>query len=114
MDKQNKKELAAAYKERKITGGVYAIVNEETGKMLLQSSYDLQGSKNRFSFSRQTGSCVNLKLRDDWKKYGINAFHFEILEELTKKETQTQAEFEMDLDTLYELWTEKLAEKELY
>ena len=114
MDKQDKKELTAAYRERKITGGVYAIVNSGTGKMLILSARDLQGSKNRFGFSQKTNSCINLKLRDDWQKYGGNTFRFEALEELTKKESQTVEEFEQDIRTLHELWMEKLGDKDLY
>lgn len=114
MDKQNKKELAAAYKERKVVGGVYGIVNSENGKMLLLSTCDMQGSRNRFEFSKNTGSCINLKLRADWQKYGNTAFDFTVLEELTKKESQTDKEFAEDIDTLQELWGEKLHEKDLY
>ncbi len=114
MDKQNKKELTARYKERKIIGGVYAVVNSATGKMLVLSANDLQGSRNRFEFSQKTGSCINLKLQDDWQKYGSSAFRFEVLEELAKKETQTPGEFAQDIDTLYELWAEKLSGKDLY
>lgn len=114
MDKQNRKELTAAYKERKITGGVYAIVNSGTGKMLILSAHDLQGSKNRFEFSQKTNGCMNLKLRDDWQKYGSAAFRFEVLEELTKKESQTAEEFDEDIRTLHELWMEKLNGKDLY
>nr|WP_319487623.1 GIY-YIG nuclease family protein [uncultured Caproiciproducens sp.] len=114
MDKQNKKELAATYKERKITGGVYAVVNSGTGKMLVLSTYDLQGSKNRFEFSQKTNGCINLKLQNDWQKYGTASFHYEVLEELTKKESQTLKEFEDDIHTLHELWVEKLGDKDLY
>lgn len=114
MDKQNKKELAAAYKERKVVGGIYGIVNSGNGKMLLLSTCDMQGSRNRFEFSKKTGSCINLKLREDWQKYGNMAFDFTVLEELTKKESQTDQEFAEDIATLQELWTEKLLGKNLY
>lgn len=114
MDKQNKKELTAAYKERKITGGVYAIVNSETEKMLILPAHDLQGSKNRFEFSQKTNGCMNLKLQNDWQKFGSAAFRFEVLEELTKKESQTAEEFDEDIRTLHELWMEKLSDKNLY
>ncbi|XOQ49575.1 MAG: GIY-YIG nuclease family protein [Eubacteriales bacterium] len=114
MDKQNRKMLTAAYKERKIVGGIYAIVNSQNGKMLLLSTCDLQGSKNRFAFSKKTGFCINLKLTEDWRKYGNTAFDFTVLEELSKKETQTDKEFSDDVETLRELWAEKLQGKDLY
>ena len=114
MDKQSRKELTAAYKDRKVTGGIYAIVNSRNGKMLLLSTCDLLGSRNRFEFAKKTGSCINLKLQSDWQDYGNTAFDFKILEELTKKESQTDKEFTDDVETLLELWTEKLQEKDLY
>ena len=103
-----------AYKERKVIGGIYAIVNSQNGRMLLLSTCDMQGSKNRFEFAKRTGSCINLKLQNDWQEYGNTAFDFTVLEELSKKETQTDKEFEDDVETLQELWTEKLRGKDLY
>lgn len=99
---------------RKEIGGVCAIKNTQNGKMLLLPAPDLQGCRNRFDFSQQTGSCINIKLRDDWEKYGAKAFAFDILEELEKKETQSAKEFKEDLKTLMELWLEKFAPEYLY
>jgi len=104
----------AEYKERKVTGGIYAIKNSVTGKLLLLSTCDLQGSQNRFLFSQKTGSCINIKLQDDYSKYGADAFVFEVLEDLEKKETQTAKEFTEDMKILLELWTEKLKDSMLY
>ena len=114
MEKQNKKEKMAEYKERKVTGGIYTIQNSITGKLLLLSTCDLQGSKNRFIFSQKTGSCINIKLQDDYNEYGANAFVFDVLEDLEKKETQTAREFTEDMKILLELWTEKLKDGMLY
>ncbi len=114
MDKQEKKNRLAQYKERKITGGVYAIKNKISGKMLILSASDLQGSQNRFQFSQQTNGCMNLKLKEDWDKLGSQAFAFEVLEPLEKKELQTPQEFAEDVKTLEELWYEKLKGSDLY
>jgi hypothetical protein len=114
MDKLNKKELLASYKDRKMVGGICAIKNAVTGKLLVISTNDLQGCKNRFDFSQSTGSCINMKLQNDWKKYGKCAFIFEILEKYEKKETQTPEEFKNDIKVLEEMWLEKLDAAELY
>jgi hypothetical protein len=114
MDQPGKKELIAKYKERKIIGGVYAIKNGVTGRSLLLSAQDLQGSKNRFEFAQKTGSCVHPKLKDDWEAYGGKAFSFEIFEELEKMETQTPDEFKEDIKVLAEIWLEKFDSVELY
>jgi hypothetical protein len=114
MEKLNKKELLAAYKERKMVGGICAIKNAVTGKLLVLSTSDLQRCKNRFDFAQKTGSCVSMKLQNDWKKYGNHVFAFEILEEYEQQETQAPEEFRDDIKVLEEMWLEKLGSAELY
>jgi len=111
---QNRKEMLMTYKERKVIGGVYVIKNTENGKMLLLSGTNLQSCKNRFEFSQKTGSCVNLKLQQDWKKLGGDIFTFEILEEVEKKDTQTEKEFIEDIKLLEQILIEKLDSDKLY
>lgn len=55
-----------------------------------------------------TDCCNWHKLSADWKACGKDAFVFEVLDELTQKETQTPEEFCADLAALGELWAEKL------
>lgn len=43
----------------------------------------------------------------DWNRYGASSFVFETLEEITKKETQSDLEFADDLETLLEMWNER-------
>lgn len=114
MDKQERKEKLAAYKERKRVGGVYVIQNRFTGKMLLQSAVDLRGGENRFRFLKQTGSCPSPVLQQDWRQYGGDAFTLKVLETLDQKEDQTEKEFAQDIKTLEELWLERLKPSELY
>ncbi len=114
MEKQSKKEQILQYKERKVVGGVYAIKNNENGKMLLQSTADLHGIRSRFEFSLKTGSCIHTKLQNDWNKFGCGAFRLEILEELEKKEDQSSREFLEDVKTLEDLWREKFESNQLY
>ena len=83
----HKKELLNAYKSRPLSGG---------------------GSKGKFEFSQMTDCCNWHKLSADWKACGRDAFVFEVLDELTQKETQTPEEFRADLAALGELWAEKL------
>ena len=104
----------AQYKKREIIGGVYAIRNALSGKLLLGVATDLQGSQNRFAFAQKTGSCVDMKLRSDWDRQGGGQFAFEVLEELRKGETQTDKEFKADLDILKEMWLDKLSGRDLY
>jgi len=114
MKNLNKKELQDAYKQRKVIGGLCAILNNLNGKMLLVAVTNLQGYKNRFEFARVSAGCIELKLKADWEKYGKDAFDFVILEEMEKNETQTDKEFKEDVKTLKEMWLEKLDPKKLY
>jgi hypothetical protein len=103
-----RKELKLQYQERQVTGGVYAIKNTR-GHVLLESTTDLRGSKNRFDFAVKTNSCPNAKIRKAWQEFGPGAFAFEPLEEITKKDAQTMKEFEADVAALKDLWAEKLS-----
>lgn len=114
MKGQDKKDLLAEYKERKITGGICAVRNTANGKILLSAVTDIQGYKNRFEFSQATGGCINVKLQNDWNKYSHETFVFEILDELVKKDTQTSKEFSDDIQTLKEIWLERINADNLY
>lgn len=114
MDKQLRKEILAAYKERQVTGGIYIIKNTVNGKMLLLSAADLQGAKNRFEFCRLMNSCTYVKLQKDWEQLGADSFVFETLEDLKTQEGQTSKEFKDELKVLEELWLEKLNGDKLY
>ena len=70
--------------------------------------------QNRFNFSVKTNSCLNLKLREDWNKYGANSFTFEILEEVEMKPEMDRREFKKQLDELADKYSEKMNEDELY
>ena len=106
MEKRNRKEQIRAYKERRLTGGVLKITNRSTGRYLLLGETNLQGSRNRFAFSVATNTCIYAKLREDWNRYGADSFSFEILEEIEKKEDQTDEQFREDVKILADLWRE--------
>ncbi|MDF2887710.1 MAG: hypothetical protein K0R23_2095 [Lacrimispora sp.] len=107
MEHLTKKELKDQYKNRILTGGIYRIQCSGDDSYWLRTSLDMQGSKNRFAFSKNTDSCPEICMLKAWKQYGANAFSLEIVEEIEKKETQTQRQFADDINTLLELWKEK-------
>lgn len=113
MDKQQRREAAAAYKARLHQGGVFQIRNTKTGRILLRRTTDLRGSRNRFQFAQMTGSCTDYALQAEWGRDG-SAFVFEVLEELEQKETQTESEFKAAVEACYEHWQEKLADTPQY
>jgi hypothetical protein len=112
--KKTRKELLQEYKERTITGGVYAFRNAINGKALIQSTGTIDKAKSHLDFSKSTGSCVHPVLANDWTAYGAEAFSLEILETLDKKDTQTNEEFMEDIKALEELWRDKIGKDKLY
>lgn len=114
MEKHSRKEITANYKARKVTGGICTIKNTMSGKQLLICTANLQSRENRFAFSKKMNVCDDLKLKDDFNAFGIEAFVFEVLEELEKNETQTDKEFMADLKVLYDLWLEKIGSGKFY
>ena len=77
MESAKRKELKNAYKEKPAIGGIYCILCSGDGR------------------------------RKEWSQYGARSFSFSILEELKKKETQTEHEFSEDIGVLLEIWLEK-------
>lgn len=114
MKPQNKKDLIEAYKQRKQIGGIYAVTNKETGKSLVMASADIGGIRSRYEFSAMMGGCFHPKLQQDVNRFGAGAFSFAVLEEMEKKNTQTDREFAEDLEVLLSMWLEKYDPEKLY
>lgn len=107
MDKGERRQIAAEYKMKKVTGGVYAVRNRETGSFFLKGDSNLEGSRNRFEFAKKT-SCMYLQIKQEWEEYGPDAFEFVVLEETEQKETESAGAFKDRLKKLEEAWREKL------
>lgn len=112
MDRR--KELKEQYKNRKVVGGIYRIINQENGRFYLQSTDDMQATHNWFRSCRTFGGCTLPPIQEDWKKFGMDAFYVEELDLLEKGELQTREEFMSDLKTLLALWSEKLPKENRY
>ena len=110
----DKKEMRRAYLARAREGGVYLIRNRENGRALLMSAADMETAKNRFAFMQATNTSPSMKMAEEWKRCGKDAFSLEILETISKKEEQTDREFADDIAVLLELWREKLGKDGLY
>ena len=114
MNPQNKKDLVNAYKQRKQVGGIYAVTNTKTGKALVLATADVGGIQKRYEFNELMGGCFHPKLLKDAKTYGNDAFQLTVLEEIERKDTQSDRDFKDDLDTLLEMWLEKYDPKDRY
>lgn len=113
LDKQQKKELSTAYKQSFRAMGIYQIRNVENGKIFVDGSMDLDGTRNRLAFCKQTNSNTITELKQDWDIYGGDGFVFEELDRINPREEVVNDRSELnkyrdEVDTLLELWLEKL------
>ena len=105
-----KKELKEQYKNRTCIGGIYCVTCTEGSKQWLRATIDLKSSKNRFDFSISTNSCPETDMMEEWNRYGGSSFAFETLEEIIKKDTQSDREFDDDVEILLEMWNGRKTE----
>ena len=114
MNPSRKKELVENYKQREIQGGVYAIRCGQNGKRMLDMTTDLAGAKNRLQFSINTKLCPHHLLKEDWQAYGADAFSFETVEALPKKEEESPKEYRESLSALLEMVRQGIPPEEMY
>ena len=109
-DRQKRKDMLDAFKRSRPEAGVYRIVNRENGRMLLDSSVNLAGTRNRFEFTVSTDTPLGLAapLREEAREFGLGVFEFEVLDVLDVTPEMSAGEIEADLATLEQLWRERL------
>jgi hypothetical protein len=113
MKQPNRKEMVAAYMEKKQPMGILQIVNKKNGKRLIMSSVNLDGLMNREKFMLEMGGHTNKELQQDWKEFGSDQFSFEILDLLKPKEDQVMDQQQLkkvkeELALLEQMWLDKL------
>jgi hypothetical protein len=107
MDTQRRKDLRDAYQSKALVGGVFGITCGGNGRTWIKSTKNMAGQQSRFAFSISVNTCPEPGMRKEWEQYGAQSFSFNVLESLTKKETQTEQEFAEDIGVLLEMWMEK-------
>ena len=107
MDSAKRKELKTAYQRQTVVGGVYCIQCSGNRRRWVKSTVNLPGQQNKYAFAIAIGSCPEPGMRAEWAQYGAKAFTFTVLEQLTKKETQTDQEFAEDIGVLMAMWAAK-------
>jgi hypothetical protein len=105
--KERRRDLRRAYKECSKPAGVFRIENTVSGRVLLGSSLNLDGTLNRHRFMLSIGSHNNAALQSDRNLHGAEVFVLEIVE--TVKVTQEPG-FDLDdeLTLLEQIWIERL------
>jgi len=104
---KSRQDLKREYKERKKPAGVFLIKNLINGKILLGSSLNLEGPLNSHKFMLTIGKHKNPELQKDWDLFGLDAFTFEILEEV-KMSDDPNFDIKDELTLLEQIWVEKL------
>ena len=107
MDNATRKDLRTAYKEQAVIGGVYCVECTGNQRRWIKSTKNLPGQQNKFAFAVSINSCLEPGMRAEWNQYGAQSFTFTVLEQLTKKDTQTEQEFTEDIAVLLAMWLEK-------
>ncbi|MGI6130230.1 MAG: DUF2087 domain-containing protein [bacterium] len=102
-----KKELKLKYKEKEIPAVVYQIKNIKNQKIFVGSTMNFKSVINGQRFMLEMGSHRNQLLQQDWNEYGPEAFEFEVLETLKKKE-EPYFDVRDALAKLEEKWLDRL------
>lgn len=115
-DKARRKELVTQYKQTPPEAGVYKLVNTRNNRVLLASSTNLPGVQNKLKFARSTNSpgALDLRLRDDIRQYGLDAFELEIVDVLEIKPEMTPADIRNELAALEDIYREQIDPELLY
>ncbi len=103
----SRQELKRAYQERPKPAGVFQMKNTVSGKVLLGSSLNLDGTLNRHRFMLSIGAHPNTELQQDWKQFGADAFVCEVLE-LVKVTEEPHFNLSDELTLLEQIWLEQL------
>lgn len=105
-----RKELKEQYKNMAVIGGIYCIRCQGNGRTWIDTARDIRSKQSQFQFSVANNFCPRPGMHKEWSKYGAESFSFSVLEEIEKRETQTDQEFAEDIKTLFEIWREKQAQ----
>lgn len=108
MSPIDRKQATREYKESARPAGIYRIRNRETGRSLVGSTVDLDGRLNRHRFQLKMGSHSVRELQADWKALGEDGFEFAVLDRLEPRD-EPGYDPRAELETLRELWLERLA-----
>jgi hypothetical protein len=109
-DRSRRRDLKSNYKETHPEAGVYALRNNQTGKVLIGSTLNLASMRNKLAFARSTNSpgALDLRLRHEIEIYGVDAFELDILESIRPSPEQSDAEIRQELETLEALHRDEI------
>ena len=104
----DRKGMINEYKQTIQPMGIYQVKNLSNGKVLIDSSKNLNGSLNSAKFQLDVGSHKNRVLQEEYSRLGQDQFAFEILDRLAPKKDNPDYNYTDDLETLKGMWLDKL------
>lgn len=109
-DRARRHELREEARQHPPEAGVYAIRNTRTGRVLVASTLNLPGMRNRFEFARTTGTAgaIDGRLAADVREHGIEVLELDVLDVVEVRPDTDPAELRVELAALESLWREKL------
>ena len=111
MDRQARKAVTVAYKERKPAYGVFAVICTATGETWVGQSRHVDTQQNGLWFSLKHGGSPHRLLQAAWTLHGPGEFRFEELERL-REDFPTPSRSD-ELKRRQALWAARLEAKAL-
>lgn len=108
MSRDRRKELTAAYKERKARPGVFAVRCTASGEAWVFQARNLENRQSGVWFSLRQGGHRHAVMQAAWKAHGEAAFVYEELEAIDAEDL-TSWQVAERLKALDAHWTAKLA-----
>lgn len=88
METRARRAAAAAYKERKVEGGVYAVRCVPTGQIWVGQWPNLEAVQTRLWFTLRHGRHPRGELLAAWRTHGEEQFSFEVLERIENEKSE--------------------------
>lgn len=107
MNEEDRKAAVAAYKERKVEAGIYAVKCTASGQVWVGSAPDLSTIQNRIWFTLRQGHNSHRSLQEAWTAHGGVAFTFEDVERLADDDDPSYIRGAAP-KSLHAKWIEKL------
>jgi len=83
---EDRKAAVAAYKERKVEGGIYTVRCAASGEVWVGSAPDLSTIQARLWFTLRQGVNPHRSLQQAWAAHGSETFSFEIVDRLAEED----------------------------
>lgn len=88
MKGEERRAAVSAYKERKVSAGVYAVRCVATGQVWVGAAPDVTTIRNRLWFQLRMGNSPHRDLQAAWTAHGSGSLAFEVVESIEVKDEE--------------------------